>query len=356
MIGRRTLSAVLALFLSTPLLATAEKTAKLESELKDDEAALPDEVARWEVEQKKNSVNWVTLDPRELKATNGAEVAKQEDLSVYASGKNDKGQYTFVAETDLNSITEIRLEMLADERLPSGGPGRAAGGNFVLTEFELTAAPKSNLESAKKIQLQKPMADFSQDSYNIKTAIDGQMPAANNGWAVSPNNGITHWATFELKDALAFSDTAVLTFTLDQQYQDKSHSIGRFRISVTNDERPVGLGLPQSIADILLATAETRTEQQQDDLMEFFKNQDAELTKKAAALLESTKPLPVDPKLKQLKEDVEYTKRPIPEDNQLAQLKCDLAESSKQLANRRLTAAQDLAWALINSPAFLFNH
>ena len=125
---------------------------------------------------------------------------------------------------------------------------------------------------------------------------------------------------------------------------------------MTNDERPVGLGLPQSIADILLATAETRTEQQQDDLMEFFKNQDAELTKKAAALLESTKPLPVDPKLKQLKEDVEYTKRPIPEDNQLAQLKCDLAESSKQLANRRLTAAQDLAWALINSPAFLFNH
>ena len=72
--------------------------------------------------------------------------------------------------------------------------------------------------------------------------------------------------------------------------------------------------------------------------------------------MESTKPLPVDPKLKQLKEDVEYTKRPIPEDNQLAQLKCDLAESSKQLANRRLTAAQDLAWALINSPAFLFNH
>ena len=26
------------------------------------------------------------------------------------------------------------------------------------------------------------------------------------------------------------------------------------------------------------------------------------------------------------------------------------------IKNKRLTAAQDLAWALINNPAFLFNH
>jgi hypothetical protein len=33
-----------------------------------------------------------------------------------------------------------------------------------------------------------------------------------------------------------------------------------------------------------------------------------------------------------------------------------LKEAETLLANPRLAAVQDLAWALINSPAFLFNH
>ena len=44
------------------------------------------------------------------------------------------------------------------------------------------------------------------------------------------------------------------------------------------------------------------------------------------------------------------------DDALLLQLRTDLEQSKSQLANPRLTAVQDLTWALINSPAFLFNH
>jgi hypothetical protein len=37
------------------------------------------------------------------------------------------------------------------------------------------------------------------------------------------------------------------------------------------------------------------------------------------------------------------------------QLRLDTAMSVRQLTDKRLTMAQDLAWALINNPAFLFN-
>ena len=94
---------------------------------------------------------------------------------------------------------------------------------------------------------------------------------------------------------------------------------------------------------------------QKEYVTRFYKLVDPELKKKQQAVADAKKPLPIDPRLKELQESLKLTQKPVPLDPTLAQLRADADQSSKQVANERLTAAQDLAWALINSPAFLFN-
>src|SRR4030095_1424464 len=88
------------------------------------------------------SGKWVTLVPTEIGAANGTTLTRLEDQSVLASGANPEGEiYLIRARTDLTKITAVRVEALADRRLPKGGPGRDPYGNFLLSGVEVTAAP-----------------------------------------------------------------------------------------------------------------------------------------------------------------------------------------------------------------------
>ena len=64
---------------------------------------------------------------------------------------------------------------------------------------------------------------------------------------------------------------------------------------------------------------------------------------------------PVDPKLKEFRASLAKAEQPLTVDPKLAELRRALELSKSQQETVRLTAAQDIAWALINSPAFLFN-
>jgi len=66
-------------------------------------------------------------------------------------------------------------------------------------------------------------------------------------------------------------------------------------------------------------------------------------------------PLPNDPGIVQRREAIATAEQPIRLDSELVQIRADLEQSKAQDANPRLTGAQDLVWALVNTPAFLFN-
>jgi WD40 repeat protein len=329
-----------------------EEIAKKDADLKEYEAKAPEHLAEYE-KKNKSAVEWFPLLPTKLEATNGATLSTQPDLSIIASGKNGKGNYVVTAQTSLKGIRSIRLEALEDGRIPTKGPGRAPDGNFVLVQFEVQAASKAEPGKMAKVALHNAKADFSQKDFDVKNAIDGT-PDNNRGWAVSPIPGMTHWATFETKEPLGGDGGTILTFTLRQTYNQNDFMLSHFRLSVTTEEK-AGLGLSDELRAVFATDADKRTDAQKDYLAKVVKQLDPELRKRQTALSDAKKPLPIDPHLKELQESVKMVEKPVPLDVALAQLRADAEQSARQIENARLTAAQDLSWALINSPAFLFN-
>jgi hypothetical protein len=333
-----------------------QHTEKLQADLVEYDKTLPDKLVLWEAEKSPLRTVWMPLRANELTSTFGAKLTQESDLSIIASEKNGVGSYKLIAQTDLIGITAIRLELLTDERLPKNGPGRAGSGNCVLTELELTAASVENPDTSIRVKLQNAKANFSQGGYEVNEAIDDSLATDGNGWAIAPKMGENHVATFELAEPIGERQGTLLSFELKQLLSEKSHSIGKFRLSITTSPRPVEFeGIPPNIVNLLVSAAEKRNAKQQENLLAYFQMVDVEREKRVAAIDNSMQPLPIDPTLKNVQEELAYVSLPLAKDGKLERLERAVEISSKHVKNWRLTGAQDIAWALINSSAFLFN-
>jgi WD40 repeat protein/mono/diheme cytochrome c family protein len=469
----------------------AERIAQAQTALAEYDKQVVAKLAEWETAQS-GKTPWHVLTPVELGASYGAQLSRQDDGSVFVKGDKAKGSYRFVAPIPLDRVTGIRLEPLADERLPNRGPGRAGSGNFVVTEFAARWLPdagptklvkswdfsagddvwrtdegaKVTTESGMRylfgrrqpagtttslkepagaylvevvtgvrsavavtvqwstanqpafedsrsvrrmlqageggpmatpiaisadaeltglrlfvdgeqsvlpidavrlfsaegtsfadIKLQNAQATVSQGGYDVKSAIDGNAKAElDNGWAIAPELGRDHAATFELASPLEGAKGRMLELNLHQNFIDGQHSLGRFRVSVTDAMPGLNFGLPPAIAAILAKPAGERTDAEREALLARAREDDKRYKELQAELAKQQKPLPEDPRLKQLEADFAAAQQPLPVDPKLQQLRRAVALSEEQLKNKRLTVAQDVVWALINNPAFLYNH
>jgi hypothetical protein len=131
--------------------------------------------------------------------------------------------------------------------------------------------------------------------------------------------------------------------------------VGQFRLWYTTDKH-VGLGLPAEVAAAIKLAPEDRKPAQNAALIAYFRETDPESLKKQLTLAQSRLPLPTDQGVLDRRAALAKAEEPIRLDPKLVQLRQDNVQSKAQAGNRRLTGAQDLVWALVNNPAFLFNH
>ena len=259
---------------------------------------LQDRWLAWEKEQ--HIHEWEPIELEISRSAGGATLTRQDDGSILASGENPENDtYTLIAVVETSGITGVELEALPHESFPAKGPGRAASGNFGVSDFRVTAAPASDPSKAKKLEVQSASASYSDPNNMVSRAIDDD---PNTSWAIEPRYGESHRAVFELKEDLSHEGGTILTFTVRQAYGPQ-YNLGRFRMYLTRSQRPVrATTLPENIVALLRIPRENRNGEQTSELYRYWVDTDGEVKRRL-----------------------------------------------------RLTAAQDVAWALINSPAFLFN-
>ncbi|MCX6858123.1 MAG: DUF1553 domain-containing protein [Verrucomicrobia bacterium] len=333
--------------------------AKAEAAVKKVADTAPVHQPRWE-QYLDLTTEWTPLEVKVVRANGVEKLEVQPDGSLFATpmpeGRVAPGTYSLAGKTTLTGITAIKLEMLPDDRLPSNGPGLAPDGNFVLSEFSVRADPadaKRTKRGGEAVTLKNPKTDFSQAGFDIAEALKPRN--RDKGWAVSPEAGYRHEATFEFPKPITFEGGAQLAVTLSSQFQNGMYNLGKFRLWITTSPM-IRFGTAKTIADALKVPSAKRSKPQQKALTEYFLVQFKEVQTQKKLLATAKKPLPIDAQLVALQGKYATAQNPIVIEPKLVQLRRDADLSSKQLGNKRLSAAQDLAWALINSSAFLFNH
>jgi len=312
-------------------------------------------LARYE-EQAAAMPRWRVLEPVKTRSRAGSTLVPQADGSILVSGKRADETTTLTFRLPGGAITGLRLESLADPSLPRGGAGRADDGNFVVTEVSVDVAPVAEPKAQVRIDFGRALADFEQQNLGAALAIDKDAGSRDKGWAVHPRTTESHWAVFETRERVALPGPAIVTVTIDQKFAGGTFQLGRFRLAVTDSPAPLALGLPAALADLLTIPRADRGPGVVAEIERLIRRGDPEQRRLSDELSAATQPLPADPGLVALAAAIGVAERPVPDDPAILRLRSDVEASTRQVADRRLTAVQDLAWALINSPAFFFNH
>jgi hypothetical protein len=90
------------------------------------------------------SANWTVLTPVSVSAPAplSSTILGDGSILMSTSGALSTADYVVTFADSLTSVTGLRLEVMEDASLPTGGPGMFSNGNFVITEVTAEAVPE----------------------------------------------------------------------------------------------------------------------------------------------------------------------------------------------------------------------
>ncbi|HMF18731.1 MAG TPA: protein kinase [Gemmataceae bacterium] len=175
---------------------------------------------------------WTVLKAVEMKSDGGATLKLEKDLSVLVSGNHpDTDVYTLTFRELPGKIHSLRLEAFTHDSLPNMGPSRHPNveATFVVSTIKAELVPVKG--APLPLTWSKAWGDDEPAMGHPMFAIDAD---DNTGWA--PENGKPHYAVFELEQAVAVPEGAVLRVTLEFKHSGAQRELGCFRLSAAKEK------------------------------------------------------------------------------------------------------------------------
>ncbi|MCO6043385.1 PSD1 and planctomycete cytochrome C domain-containing protein [Aeoliella sp. ICT_H6.2] len=202
---------------------------------------------------------WQILVPDSVSSLNGTELSVNDHGRVFAEGAiPDQDVYEVTIPVEDHTVYGISLTALPTSSTPTGGLGRSANGNFVLSELTVEYLPSERDERAVSVPVKSAFADYSQAGYDAALAADGKIDQS--GWAVHGRQNETLTASFQLKEPLQASERGHLRITLHFASQYTGHQLGCFQFAFASKQV---LPLGDARLNAIRVPAQKRTREQQ---------------------------------------------------------------------------------------------
>ncbi|MBO93798.1 MAG: hypothetical protein CMI32_02720 [Opitutales bacterium] len=243
-----------------------EKITKAESVLEKETPDFEEKFSKWLNKQRAVVIKWQILRPTLMK-TNLPRLEVLEDGSLFSTGditKRDEFTLRFRCESP---VTALRLEVMPDDRLPAGGPGRCyyegRKGDFFLSEV----TGKANGKTIKFVHPSHGFGKISIGSGKAHAAnvLDGE---GSTGWSTSGREGKSSQLVLPLETPLPAGTELEIGMLFERHF---AASLGRFRFAATSaKEQAKAKQMPTAIEDLLVKGEGDLEAGQRDKLRRHF--------------------------------------------------------------------------------------